>query len=233
MQNAWYDAAVKMGAIARGVATVHLIMSITLVTIAVLKWRDLRDRARATRGFADAFAAALAAGNVPLALSECASHAKSQVAVVLGASLRAASPFVGRREDAEYAASIAEIAADREQVLVTGQLRSGLNALAAIGATATLLGLLGTVVGIFNSFASLARSGGGSVEAIAGGAGEALLTTALGLVVAIPALWLYTYFAGRLERASRELDYAVQELIEWIMLRGGPSPAGATSPAAG
>jgi biopolymer transport protein ExbB len=219
MENAWMAAALKMGMLARTVAVVQLSMSIAVVAAALLKWRELRARTRATRAFAPAFSRALARDDVDGALALCRTHEGSQLATVLSAALGAARPFLGDPEHAELRASVAEVAADREQILVTGQLRRGLNLLAAIGATATLLGLLGTVGGIFNSFAAMARAGGGSVEVIAVGAGEALLTTALGIGVAIPALWLYTYFSSRLERVFAELDYGVQELIEWLMVR--------------
>lgn len=220
MENAWMAAALKMGMLARTVAIVQIAMSITVVAVAILKWRELSARARKTRIFAPAFSRALAQGDVRGARILCETHKGSQLANVLGAALTAAAPFLRDSAYAELRASVAEVAADREQILVTGELKRGLNLLAAVGATATLLGLLGTVAGIFNSFAAMARSGGGSVEVIAVGAGEALLTTALGIGVAIPALWLYTYFSSRLERVFAELDYGVQELNEWLMVQG-------------
>lgn len=232
MDNAWIEAAGKMGIIARGVAVVHILMSVIVVAIALQKWRERLARKRATAKFAAPFARALAENKAERAIAVAAEHPNSPAAKVLGAALSAAAPFLGIAGQGDYAATLAEVAAEREQGREIGRLRGGLNALATIGATATLLGLLGTVVGIFNSFSALAESGGGSVDAIAVGAGEALLNTAMGITVAIPALWLYTFWAGRADKTLGDLDFATREVVQWVLVKGGPaSPAEATAPA--
>jgi biopolymer transport protein ExbB/biopolymer transport protein TolQ len=81
----------------------------------------------------------------------------------------------------------------RGQIRLATELKHRLSALATIGATAPFVGLLGTVVGITNSFIGIARSGGGGIEAVAGGVGEALITTAVASC-GDPRLWLYNYF---------------------------------------
>jgi biopolymer transport protein ExbB/TolQ len=225
MDNAWIEAAGKMGVIARGVAVVHILMSIIVVAIALQKWREARARKQATTKFAAPFARALAENKPDQAMRIADDHPASPAATVLGAALSAAFPFVGVPGQGDYAANLAEVAAEREQGRIVGKLRGGLNALATIGATATLLGLLGTVVGIFNSFSALAESGGGSVDAIAVGAGEALLNTAMGITVAIPALWLYTYWAGRADKTLGDLDFATREVVQWVLVKGGPEIA--------
>ena len=107
----------------------------------------------------------------------------------------------------------------RQQLAIAAELKRHLSALATIGATAPFVGLLGTTIGITNSFMGIATTGGGGLEAVAGGVGEALITTAVGLLVAIPALWLYNYFITRLEELFAELAFASDELLEWLSLR--------------
>ncbi len=225
MENQWTQALEQFGPVATGITVVHVLMSVIVFTIAVLKWRELRMRAAATRAFATGFRDALLRSAPDDAIRHAAVHDQSQVARVLGAAVRAAKPFLQSPERAEYAASVAEVAAEREQTRLSSLLRRGLGPLATIGATATLLGLLGTVVGIMNAFTAMARAGGGSIDAIAAGIGEALLTTAIGLLVAIPAVWLYTWLNGRLDRLFSELDFALQEVIEWILVHSQPEVA--------
>lgn len=222
MDNQWVVALERFGPVASGITVVHAVMSIAVLSIGLYKWWELRRRAAATRAFAPAFTEALGRRDVAGALRVAAEHPRSQVAQVLGAALRAARPFLHAPGRAEYAAGVADVAAEREQTLLSSSLRTGLGALATIGATATLLGLLGTVVGIMNAFTAMARAGGGSIEAIATGIGEALLTTAIGLIVAVPAVWAYTWLNGRLDRLFSELDYALQELVEWILVHDQP-----------
>jgi biopolymer transport protein ExbB/TolQ len=225
MENQWTQALEQFGPVATGITVVHVLMSVVVFTIAVLKWREFRQRAEVTRAFAAGFRGALLRSAPDEAIDHATAHEASQVARVLGAAVRAARPFLQDPQRAEYAASVAEVAAEREQTRLSSMLRRGLGPLATIGATATLLGLLGTVVGIMNAFTAMARAGGGSIDAIAAGIGEALLTTAIGLLVAIPAVWLYTWLNGRLDRLFSELEYALQEVIEWILVHGQPEVA--------
>ena len=91
---------------------------------------------------------------------------------------------------------------------------------------ATLLGLLGTVIGMMQAFNMVADSQGlGRAEVLAGGIAVALLTTACGLAVAIPSLFLYTYFAGKIERLLQSLDTYCDELVERVSAEGLAGPA--------
>jgi biopolymer transport protein ExbB len=100
---------------------------------------------------------------------------------------------------------------------VTNQLRRHLRLLNGISQVAPLLGLLGTVVGMIMSFNGLAAAGGnGQREMLAGGIAQALLTTAGGMFVAIPALIAYLYFVGRVDQLITEIDSLGQQLVELI-----------------
>jgi biopolymer transport protein ExbB/biopolymer transport protein TolQ len=151
-----------------------------------------------------------------LALTE--EYSKSHVARVLGESLREVAPLLDDPNLAGAAITSGERSIEREQILLATELKSGLGILATVGATAPFVGLLGTTMGIVNAFTGMS-TGGGGLEAISAGIAEALITTAIGLIVAIPAVWLYNYFSTRLEGLFSELAYAGRELIDWMVVR--------------
>lgn len=207
-----------MGWFARGIVFTLLIMSMISLSVAVAKWLRFRRMTQATRQFAPEFSAALDGGNVAAAVGVTETHEKSHVARVLGESLREVAPLLNDARMAGAAINSAERSIEREQILLANELKSGLGLLATVGATAPFVGLLGTTMGIVNAFTGMATLGGG-LEAISAGIAEALITTALGLVVAIPAVWLYNYFTNRLDTLFSELAYAGRELIDWMMIR--------------
>ena len=96
----------------------------------------------------------------------------------------------------------------------------GLNWLAIIASVSPLLGLLGTVLGVMNSFIGVAETGSANINAVAPGVAEALITTVAGLVVAIPAAMAYNYFAARLELIMSELEGFSSEFIGTLAREG-------------
>ncbi|HVR43890.1 MAG TPA: MotA/TolQ/ExbB proton channel family protein [Thermoanaerobaculia bacterium] len=107
-------------------------------------------------------------------------------------------------------------AIDREALMTTAELKKGIGNLATISTTAPFIGLFGTVVGIINSFRGMAASGSGGLGAVSAGIAEALFATALGLGVAIPAVWLYNYFINKIERLNVEMASASSELLDYF-----------------
>ena len=90
--------------------------------------------------------------------------------------------------------------------------------LATVGATAPFVGLLGTTMGIVNAFTGMAAGGGsGGLAAVSAGIAEALITTAFGLMVAIPAVWLYNYFQTKIDFLTVEMTYTGKELIDYLI----------------
>ena len=207
-----------MGLFAKFIAFVLIFMSIISLSVAVAKLLRFRAMSRATRAFAPQFSAALEADNIPEALALTEQYQKSHVARVLGESLREVAPLLDNPLAAGAAITSAERSVEREQILLANDLKQGLGVLATVGATAPFVGLLGTTLGIVTAFQGMG-SGGAGLEAISIGISEALIETALGLVVAIPAVWLYNYFSGRLDTLFSELAYAGREMIDWMMTR--------------
>jgi biopolymer transport protein ExbB/TolQ len=105
----------------------------------------------------------------------------------------------------------------RASALTASDLKKGVSALATIGSTAPFVGLLGTVVGVITAFQGIAASGSGGIGAVSAGIAEALVETALGLVVAIPAVWFYNYLTGRIEYFNVEMDNSSSELVDYFV----------------
>jgi biopolymer transport protein ExbB/biopolymer transport protein TolQ len=105
----------------------------------------------------------------------------------------------------------------RATALTANDLKKGVSALATVGATAPFVGLLGTVIGVINAFTGIAATGSGGIGAVSAGIAEALVETALGLVVAIPAVWFYNYLTGRIEYFQVEMDNSSSELVDYFI----------------
>ena len=105
----------------------------------------------------------------------------------------------------------------RATALTQSDLKKGVNSLATIGTTAPFVGLLGTVVGVINAFVGIAATGSGGIGAVSAGIAEALVETALGLFVAIPAVWFYNYLTGRLDYFNVEMDNSSSELVDYFI----------------
>ncbi len=110
-------------------------------------------------------------------------------------------------------------ALDRAEAIVHAELKRGVSGLATIGSTAPFVGLFGTVAGIINAFRGISTQKSAGLGAVAGGISEALVTTAIGLFVAIPAVWMYNYFTNRIEAFDVEMGNSSSELIDYFLKR--------------
>jgi biopolymer transport protein ExbB/TolQ len=108
-------------------------------------------------------------------------------------------------------------AIERETLMTTAEMKKGLGNLATISTTAPFVGLFGTVIGIINAFRGMALSGSGGLGAVSAGIAEALATTALGLFVAVPAVWMYNYFLNKIERFQVEMSNSSSQLIDYFI----------------
>jgi biopolymer transport protein ExbB/TolQ len=108
-------------------------------------------------------------------------------------------------------------AIERESLMTTAEMKKGLGNLATISTTAPFIGLFGTVVGIIHAFQGMALTGSGGLGAVSAGIAEALATTAFGLFVAIPAVWLYNYFLNKVDRFQVEMSNSSSQLIDYFI----------------
>lgn len=105
----------------------------------------------------------------------------------------------------------------RAASLTSADLKKGMGGLATIGSTAVFVGLLGTTLGVINAFQGIAATGSGGLGAVSAGIAEALVGTAIGLFVAIPAVWFYNYLTGRIEYFNVEMDNSSSELVDYFI----------------
>jgi biopolymer transport protein ExbB len=108
-------------------------------------------------------------------------------------------------------------AIERETLMTTAEMKKGLGNLATISTTAPFVGLFGTVAGIIHAFQGMAITGSGGLGAVSAGIAEALVTTAFGLFVAIPAVWLYNYFLNKVDRFTVEMSNSSSQLVDYFI----------------
>jgi len=206
-----------MGTFAKGIVLVMAVMSIYSLTVMVSKWWSLRKAQKETIKFAPEFSQFLEEDNLTEAIKLAEGYKKSHVARVLGGALSEIKPLILDGSVTVADINSAERAVEREMLMTIVQLKRGLGVLATVGATAPFVGLLGTTMGIVNAFTGMAASGSGGLSAISAGVAEALITTAFGLLVAIPAVWAYNYFQTKIDNMSAEMTYTSKEMIDYLI----------------
>jgi biopolymer transport protein ExbB len=172
-----------------------------------------------SRQFAPAVAGALREGKLDEAIKIADRYKKSHLAKVVVAGLQ---EFRAHQETTELPGEEIEAskrALDRSEAIVHAELKRGISTLATIGSTAPFVGLFGTVVGIINAFKGIATEKSAGLGAVAAGISEALVTTAVGLFVAVPAVWMFNAFSSRLEAFDVEMGNSSSELIDYFIKR--------------
>ena len=217
MQLSLIDLWNQMGAFAKGIVITLAIMSVYSLAIMLQKWWQLRAAQAETRRFAPEFSQFLEEDNITEAVKLAEGYKKSHVARVLGGALGEIKPLIQDGSVTVADINSAERAVEREMLMTIVQLKRGLGVLATVGATAPFVGLLGTTMGIVNAFTGMAASGSGGLSAISAGVAEALITTAFGLLVAIPAVWAYNYFQTKIDNLSAEMTYTSKEMIDYLI----------------
>jgi len=207
----------SMGWFAKGIVFVMAIMSVYSLTVMVGKWWTLRKAQAETRKFAPEFSQFLEEDNLNEAIRLAESYKKSHVARVLGGALGEVKPLLQEGSVTVADINSAERAVERNMMIILSELKRGLAVLATVGATAPFVGLLGTTMGIVNAFTGMAQSGAGGMGAISAGVAEALITTAFGLLVAIPAVWAFNYFTTKIDNLSVEMTYTSKEMIDYLI----------------
>jgi biopolymer transport protein ExbB len=207
----------SMGGFAKGIVYTLLAMSLYSLTIMISKWFYLRSAQTQTRKFAPEFSQFLEEDNLTEAINLAQSYKKSHVARVLGNALAEIKPLIQDGSVTVADINSAERAVEREMLMTIVLIKRGLGVLATVGATAPFVGLLGTTMGIVNAFQGMAAGGSSSLASIGSGVSEALITTAFGLLVAIPAVWSYNYFQTKIDNITAEMTYSSKEMIDYLI----------------
>ena len=211
----------QMGTVARIVAVVLVFMSMWSFGVSIERFYTFLQARKQSKLYAPQVAKHLKDGRLKdaLAVSQAKTYQYSHLAKVVLAGLQEYqfqqdTGGVLTRDDI---VDTVRRAIQRATALTSNDLKKGIPSLATIGATAPFVGLLGTVVGVINAFAGIGAQGSAGLGAVSAGISEALIETALGLVVAIPAVWLYNYFTGRLEYLNVEMDNSSSELVDYFI----------------
>ncbi|MGP8156945.1 MAG: MotA/TolQ/ExbB proton channel family protein [Candidatus Acidiferrales bacterium] len=208
----------RMGWPARSVCITLAIMSAWSVGIMIDRWLMYSAARKQSRVFVQQVAGALKDNKLDEAISIAERNKKSHIAKVVATGLTEFQAASAQVSDAEVI-DAAKRGLERSVAIVHAELKRGLTGLATIGATAPFVGLFGTVMGIINAFKGISAQKVTGLSAVAGGIAEALATTALGLFVAVPAVWAFNYFTNRVEAFDVEMDNSSMELINYFITR--------------
>ncbi|MGH9325315.1 MAG: MotA/TolQ/ExbB proton channel family protein [Terriglobia bacterium] len=211
----------SMGDPAKGVVVVLLIMSAWSIAVMIDRYITYQAARKQSRLFAPAVAGALKEGKLDESIAIAEQNRRSHLAKVVTAGLQEFQAHAATAAITDGDIESSKRALDRASAIVHAELKRGLPALATTGATAPFVGLFGTVLGIIHAFQGISSQHTTGLGAVAGGISEALVTTALGLLVAIPAVWLYNYFSSKLEAFDVEMDNSSSELIDYFLKKTG------------
>jgi biopolymer transport protein ExbB/biopolymer transport protein TolQ len=209
----------QMGWLAKAVVIILFIMSAWSIGVMIDRLMAYNAARTQSRQFAPAVAGALREGKLDEAIKIADRYKKSHLAKVVVAGLQEfrahqiSSDIPGEEIEASRRAL------ERAEAIVHAELKRGVSSLATIGSTGPFVGLFGTVVGIINAFKGISTEKSTGLGAVAGGISEALVTTAIGLFVAIPAVMMYNYFSNNIESFDVEMGNSSSELIDYFLKR--------------
>jgi biopolymer transport protein ExbB/biopolymer transport protein TolQ len=175
----------------------------------------------ASKKFLKLFMDTLRRGDFEAAKRAATTHNKSHVALVLkhGLDIFQYESQLKATNAGHNVIQAVERAIVRGTTEVTELLKKGMNSLGTISAVAPFVGLLGTVWGIIAVFSTLKSTGAGDINALAGSIGEALAATALGLLVAIPAVWFYNILTSKQDKTIANINNAASQMVDEFIRR--------------
>jgi len=215
---------ISMGLLAKIVVVILFILSVYSFGVMIDRFLMYNNARKQSRLFVQQVAGALKDGKLDEAIAIAERNKKSHIAKVVATGLSEFQSASQQVSDAEVIEA-AKRGLERSVAIVHAEMKRGLSALATIGSTAPFVGLFGTVVGIINAFKGISTEKSTGLGAVAGGISEALVTTAIGLFVAIPAVWMFNLFTGRIESFDVEMGNSSSELIDYFLKRSQRSSA--------
>ena len=211
----------QMGWVAKAVAFILFFMSFWSVGVAVERVYTFAQARKQSKLYAPQVAKHLKDGRLKdaIALSQSKNFRYSHLAKVVLSGLQEYQfqQETGANLNRDDVLDTVRRSIQRATALTANDLKKGVSSLATIGSTAPFVGLLGTVVGVINAFQGIAATGSGGIGAVSAGIAEALVETALGLLVAIPAVWFYNYLTNRIDYFNVEMDNSSSELVDYFI----------------
>jgi len=193
------------------------IMSILSIIIGLERYITFNIACSESREFAPKFAFSLQYAKIDDAIWLSDIYQKSHVATVVNAGLHEFRTQFFSRGIFGDAIDSSKRSVQRATSIKVSEFKRGLYILSIIASTAPLVGLLGTVFGISNAFFGMNKADTAGISAVAGGIAEALLTTAIGLAVGVPTVWLFKYQDSRVDKFAVEMETSAAELINFFL----------------
>jgi biopolymer transport protein ExbB len=209
----------QMGPTAQGVVIILLLLSAYSISVMIERWLTYRQARKQSRLFTPAVAECLKDGKIDEAIALGEQYNKSHLAKVLVSGLHELQAHSKSKDIPGEIIESSRRSLERATAIAIEDLKRYLGGLATIGATAPFVGLFGTTIGIINAFRAMKAEESVGISAVAGGISEALVTTALGLFVAVPAVWAFNYFTNKIETFTVEMDNSSSELIDYFLKR--------------
>lgn len=212
----------SMGLLSKVIASILLFMAVSCIAVVVERQIALARGRSTTKRFLRSVLELIDTGAYAKAVELAEQHALSPFARILAPVL---ARMVKGDEKKVGAVELARREAERQKEAVGEDLRRGMGLLASVGSVAPFVGLLGTVVGIISAFQGIAATGSGGLGAVSAGISEALVETALGLMVAIPAVLFFNQLNNKINAVETELARRTGELLDELENNHGSSAA--------
>jgi biopolymer transport protein ExbB len=203
-----------MSPLSKGIFALLLLMAVLSIGVTVERWISFRRSGRESKSFAHSAAPMLEEWRVEEVVELAQKHQGSALARLFQATIRRYQRGVEDGEGGMTPVELARNEAERRKEQLASELRRGMSIVATVGSISPFVGLLGTVVGIIAAFQGIGASGSGGIGAVSAGIAEALVETAFGLMVAIPAVIMFNYLTGRVATIELALGRSVGELLD-------------------
>lgn len=219
MQMGLMDMWAEMGTIARSVALILMFLSVVAIYLFIER-QIVFFRARSkSKAVAPKLADLLKKGQVQdaLTLSSKKENKGSHLARVTAAGIKEFLEGQQANLSLEEQINTAQRGCERASNIFSQELKRGLNTMATIATSSPFIGLFGTIFGIINAFRGMAVTGSGGIGAVSQGIAEALITTAVGIGVAIIALWCYNFLSTKIEVYGSEMANTSSEIVDFFI----------------
>ncbi|MEZ5425282.1 MAG: MotA/TolQ/ExbB proton channel family protein [Pyrinomonadaceae bacterium] len=194
-----------------------VLQSIYMIAVGIERWLTYNKAKQQSRQYAPKVAQALKNSNIDEAINISDKHKDSHLAMVVSSGLKEFAAHQGTAEISGDEMEASKRALQRAIAVKTAELKRGLAGLATVGSTAPFVGLFGTVVGIIGAFNALRANETAGIGAVGGSIAEALVATAFGISVAVPAVWLFNYFTNKVTSFGVEMENSASELVDYFI----------------
>src|SRR5215475_4678907 len=205
-----------MSLVTKIVFLILLVMSIWSIVIVVERYTTFSAAMNQSREFAPKVESSLMRQEIDEAINLSDKYRESHLATLVSAGLK---EFRAHQLSGDISSAVVDAskrALQRATAVKIAEFKRGLSVLATIGSIALFVGMFGTLFGLIDAFEGMAYSASAGISAVAGGIAEALVTTAIGLAVAVPVVWLFKYFTSKVDKFALEMDISSAELIDFF-----------------